>query len=341
MKIAIVNDSDLAVNTLRQLILTVPEYDVVWIARGGRDAIDKCFRQKPDLILMDIQIPDLDGVRTTAEIMKNNPCPILIVTSSINENAGKVFEAMGNGALDAVVTPIPGAEDFLECGKEVLRKIDLIKKFSGYGEDKAALSESSENALPAYSDLPRLVIIGSSTGGPNALLKILTDLPQDPSMTIVIIQHVDEEFAGDLTEWLAELTGRSVTLARENGIPKSGKVYIAGTNDHLVINSKLQFHYTSEPRDYPYRPSVNEFFMSISRHWPQKGVAVLLTGMGRDGAKGLLALRKTGWHTIVQDQQTSIIFGMPKAAIDCGAAVETLALSLIGRAIADKFGVVL
>jgi two-component system response regulator WspF len=181
-----------------------------------------------------------------------------------------------------------------------------------------------------------MVALGASTGGPNAVAIILRGLPANLGATVVVVQHLDVQFAPGLVDWLDEQTGLTVSLAREGMKPEVGGVFVAGTNDHLVIGADLAFHYTANPVDYVYRPSVDEFFLSLCRHWPQPGVACLLTGMGRDGAQGLLALRKAGWRTLAQDEKTSIVYGMPRAAAEIGAAEESLPVELIPAAILRK-----
>jgi two-component system response regulator WspF len=181
--------------------------------------------------------------------------------------------------------------------------------------------------------LPTLVAIGSSTGGPRALATILSGLPENLNAAVVICQHVDLQFAQGMVQWLKSQTPLEVDLIGEGMRPRSGVALVAGTNDHLVMGSDRAFHYTSHPREYPYRPSVNTFFDSILKYWPRKDLAILLTGMGRDGGEGLAALRRAGWHTIAQDEKTSVVYGMPAAAVELGGAVEILPLTRIAGAI--------
>jgi two-component system response regulator WspF len=322
MRIAIVNDLMLAVEAIRRVIVRVPEYEVAWIAYDGGEAVEKCGRDKPDLILMDLIMPVMDGVTATSIIMERSPCAILVVTATVSGNASKVFEAMGHGALDAVCTPIFGIDGNLEGGDELLKKIAVIGMLLKYST--TAPKPEKHVATRPEKTQPRMIAIGSSTGGPKALSTILGRLSAPLDAAIVIIQHVDLQFAGGLADWLNDQTSLPVILAREGAQLERDCVYVAGTNDHLVVGGDLALHYTSEPRDYPYRPSVDRFFGTVQQYWPSKGVAVLLTGMGRDGAIGLLALRKAGWPTIAQDEATSVVFGMPKAAIDAGAADAVL-----------------
>lgn len=324
MRIAIVNDLRIAVEALKRVLSTVPEYQIAWVAFDGAEAVEKCIADPPDLILMDLLMPRMDGVEATRQIMARSPCAILVVTATVTGNAGKVFEAMGHGALDAVNTPILGAQGDPEGGSRLLAKIATLRKLIG----KSSTSATPKASMPS-SRMPPLLAIGSSTGGPQALAAVLSRLPSDLPAAVVIVQHVDEQFASGLAEWLNGQTRLPVKLATAHTVPEAGVVAIASTNDHLILQSNLAFAYTAEPREYPYRPSVDTFFQSVARHYRGGGVGVLLTGMGRDGAEGLLALRMRGWHTIAQDQTTSVVYGMPKAAAELGAAIEILPLQEI------------
>ena len=336
MRIAIVNDLTLAVEVLRRLILSVPGYEVAWTAGDGVEAVEKCARDCPDLILMDLIMPVMDGAEATKIIMKQSPCAILVVTATVSGNAAKVFDALSWGALDAVATPVFGTSGGIEGGQELLRKIEVLGRLIVHARQSGAAARPNVGSAPDRP--PRMVALGASTGGPNAVAVILRGLPGNLAAAFVVVQHLDVQFAPGLVDWLGEQTGLTVSLAREGMTPESGGVFVAGTNDHLVIGEDLAFHYTAKPVDYVYRPSVNEFFLSLGRHWPEPGVACLLTGMGRDGAEGLLALRKAGWRTIAQDEKTSIVYGMPRAAVEIGGAERSLPVDLIHRAILSELG---
>jgi two-component system response regulator WspF len=181
----------------------------------------------------------------------------------------------------------------------------------------------------------KLLVIGASAGGPAALVKILSALPADLPAAVVIIQHIDEEFAIGMAEWLGHQSALPVRVALEGDRPEPGTVLLAATQEHLALNSDGALGYTPNPTDYPYRPSVDVFFQSVCKYWRGGGVGVLLTGMGRDGAIGLKALRSNGWHTIAQDRTSSAVYGMPKAAAALNAAVEILAIEKIAPALAS------
>lgn len=334
MRIAIVNDTLIAVEALRRVLKTVPGYEIAWIAVDGAGAVAKCAKDIPDLILMDLIMPVMDGVEATRRIMANSPCAILLVTASVRNNSSIVFEAMGYGALDVVRTPILGISGYTEGGTSLLSKIATIGKLIG----KSALGQSQQRSqFKKYFFLPKssplLVVIGASTGGPQALAAILSRLDENFAAAIVIVQHVDEQFAPGLAEWLDAQTPLPVQVAIAGRQPEVGKVLIAGRNDHLVLEPNLTLSYSKEPRDRVYRPSVDVFFTSVAHYWHGRGVGVLLTGMGRDGAEGLKLLRSAGWYTIAQDQSTCVVYGMPKAAVQLDAAVEILPIEAIAPAL--------
>lgn len=331
MRIAIVNDLRMAVEILRRVISMDPRHQVAWIAYNGIEAVDMAAADRPDLILMDLIMPEMDGVEATRLIMKSSPCPILVVTATVSGNAGRVFDAMGCGALDASGTPALTPKGEIEGARELLHKINTIAKLAGKDIGPNAPTPAPQPVTPGRA-LP-MIAIGASTGGPAALADILHNLPAKLPGPVVIIQHVDAQFAEGLVDWLQTHSQLPIRLAIEGVTPEPGIVYVAGTNDHLVLNAARKFLITPEPLDYPYRPSVDVFFNSLCQNWHLRGVAVLLTGMGRDGASGLLNLRRAGWRTIAQDQASSVIFGMPRAAAELDAAGQILPLKQIAAAI--------
>jgi two-component system response regulator WspF len=291
---------------------------------------------------MDLRMPVMDGVEATCRIMAASPCLILVVTATVGGNASKVFEAMGCGALDAVNTPVLGRDGHVEGGVALLAKIAMLGKLL----DKKPGKQPPPLAIPPRGSLaphlPPLVAIGASTGGPAALAHILSHLPARFPAALVIVQHVDEQFAAGLAEWLQTHTPLTVRVAQAGSRLEVGTVWLAGTNDHMVLTAQQTLSYTPEPCDYPYRPSVDVFFKSLARqvseHWPARAAGVLLTGMGRDGAEGLAALRRAGWYTIAQDQASSLVYGMPKAAAELDAAAAILPLAAIPSTLGQVLG---
>lgn len=327
MRIAIVNDMMMAVEVLRRIVSS-STHTIAWVAMSGTEAVEKCRNDRPDLILMDMVMPEMNGVETTRKIMKETPCAILIVTSSVTENAAMVFEAMGAGALDAVSTPVAMGALAEKGREEFLGKIRMIERLVGANRRAA-----KANHIQPASTGQCLLAIGSSTGGPHAVAAVLGRLPRDFDAPVVIVQHVDAAFAQGFTEWLDKQTELEVRVAKDGDTPQPGKVYVAATNNHLVYGSDKRLKYTEHPVEMVYRPSVDVFYKSVVENWGGPVVGVLLTGMGRDGAEGLLALRKKGAHTIAQNETTCTVYGMPKAAAEINAAVEILGVDDIASAI--------
>jgi two-component system response regulator WspF len=341
MRIGIVNDSVMACEVLRRVVLSVPGQEVAWIACDGEQAVAMTRADWPDVILMDLFMPGTDGVEATRRIMNESPCAILVVTATVSGHISKVYQAMGYGALDAVDTPVLGPGGEVAGAASLLRKIDVIGKLIGKPPPRLAGSPSSAPVAQPIQEpaLHPLILLGSSTGGPFALAEILSKLSATLKTTIVIVQHVDAAFAPGLSQWLSEHAGRRVELVTEGMELTEGRILLSGTDDHLVLSANRRLHYSAEPRTLNYRPSVDVFFRSVAGHWPRPGVAALLTGMGRDGAEGLLELRRLGWKTIAQDESTSVVWGMPRAAVELGAVHQVLPLSLIAGAIASLFPV--
>ena len=336
MRIGIVNDLAVAREALRRVVQNGGGHDVVWLARDGDEAIAAARRDPPDVILMDLIMPGIDGAEATRRIMAEMPCPILVVTANVSDQVGRVYEAMGHGALDAVDTPTLGPKGDLRGGEGLLRKLATVAKLTGKGCGPPPPAFPAATRPLLTLPVESLVAVGASTGGPNALAEILSALPGDWNAAVVMVQHVDAAFAPGLARWLSERSGHRVEVAETGMRPAAGQFLLASTDDHLVLDSGLRLGYQAEPRDHCFRPSVDVFFSSIAAHWPKPGVGVLLTGMGRDGASGLLALRLAGWWTVAQDEVTSVVWGMPRAAIEVGAAAEVLPVTRIGQAVVDR-----
>lgn len=321
MKIAIANDLLIATEALRRLLIEDGRHQVLWVARDGEQAVALCREQRPDLILMDLIMPLLDGIEATRQIMQHSPCAVLIVTATPEDSTGAVFRAMGAGALDVTATPALGGGD---DGGDLLRKIATLERLVGTDQRLQRLpSMPVARARPSLlrsAGARRLVAIGASTGGPAALAKVLGDWPVAADTAVVLVQHIDRRFVEGFARWLAEQVQWPVRLVEAGTCPQPGCIHIARADDHLVLTAEGAFAYQAEPLDYPYRPSVDVFFHSLARHWRQPAIGVLLTGMGEDGASGLLALRRAGHPTAAQDQASCAVYGMPRAAARLEAA---------------------
>jgi len=378
MKIGIVNDAVLAREALRRVVISAPGQELAWAARDGAEAVVLARENPPDLILMDLFMPGVDGVEATRRIMAESPCAIVVVTATVSGHLSKVYQALGYGALDAVDTPSLGLRGDLTGAEPLLRKIDVVAKLLGksgspstdlgatrsWAESPATFAappphvetvtapsayaklwgavgqeiRSLERETKVMGGVESLVLLGASTGGPHALSQVLLGLRdafnRNDRLAVIVVQHVDSNFAPGLGQWLTEQSGRPVQLIKDGSRPEPGTILLSGTDDHLCLDRDGELHYAVEPKSIPYRPSVDVFFSSVAENWPRPGAAALLTGMGRDGAEGLRKLRRRGWRTIAQDEATSVVWGMPRAAAEIGAAELVLPLNHIAETIA-------
>lgn len=331
MRIGIANDSPTAAEALRRAVAAGNEHQVAWVARTGADAVRLCRDLPPDLVLMDLAMPVMDGVEATRRIMREAPCAILVVTAAPQDNVGQVFRALGAGALDVTATPVllgrPGGEAAL------LAKIRTIGKLIAGAPPPAAGAAALPPAAASGPPVARLVAIGASTGGPIALARVLARWRPPADTAAVVVQHIDAAFAGQLARWLGEQTAVPVRAIAGGEPVEGGVVHVAASDDHLRLTPERRLVYDAHPRDEVYRPSIDVFFHSVARYWTPNATGVLLTGMGRDGAAGLLAMRQAGQATIAQDEATCAVYGMPRAAAELGAAERILPLDNIAAAL--------
>jgi two-component system response regulator WspF len=330
LKVAIVNDSKMAAEILRRILAELEDFRLAWTAYSGEEALRLCAQSKPDIILMDLVMPGIDGAETTRRIMQSTPCVILVVTATTAGNRDKVFEAMGHGALDAVNTPVLGRGHHLDGAAPLIQKLRTVSRLvvASHGPRTTTASDGRNAPGSDTSSVP-VVAIGASTGGPQALAQILSEFPTEFPAIVLVVQHVDEQFTPGLAGWLQHNSRIPVRIARNGDRLSPGGVWLAGTKEHMTYqNGNVLYRAASE--DAVHSPSIDVLFFSLAQPHTAPRVGVLLTGMGRDGAAGLLALRKSGALTIAQDAATSVVYGMPKAAAELDAATEILPLSAIG-----------
>ena len=321
MRIGIVAAPAAEADVLLAAIAIRREHQAVWIADSGARAVELSAQDRPDLILMSLLV-GTEGIDATQKIMAETPCPILIVTPSMQTDSARVFDAIGCGALDVVEMPLSARPEHVAL---LLVRLANASRLIG----KKAVTGAASAADPAARGHDTLVVMGASTGGPAAIAEVLRGLPDDFPAAIVVVQHVDAQFAGGMAVWLSEQSRFPVTLATPGEYPAKGRVLLANGSGHLVLTKSHRLSYSPEPRDCSYIPSVDVFFESVSRLWQGAAVGVLLTGMGGDGAVGLKAMRTRGHHTIAQDRDSSAVYGMPKAAATMNAAVDILPMGRI------------
>lgn len=334
IRVLVVDDS----MTVRGLIVDVlnadPTFMVVGEATDGRQAIEMCERLRPDVVTMDMAMQVLSGLAATEYIMAYCPTPIVIVSSSMNR--GEVFrtyDAIAAGAVDVVEKPsaTTPTEEWSKKLTFSLRVASRVKVVTHLRKRLPTAAPMSVRAAPA--DI-RLVAIGASTGGPGAVRQLLSDLPGGFPVPILLVLHIGEPFDATLADWLDAQTEHRVGFATHGQAIFTGAphVIMAPAGRHLrVSNGRL--YLDDGPERHSCRPSVDVLFESLAPELGGSTAGVLLTGMGRDGANGLLEIRKAGGHTIAQDEATSVVYGMPRAAVELGAARSVLPLELIGGAL--------
>jgi two-component system response regulator WspF len=329
MKIGIAHDSDAMARLLAEAVRHEPGWSAVWRADRSLAAPERCRAYPPDVLLLQCtpEVADL-----TRRIMRDTPCAIVLLTATRHVDTARVFGALAAGALNVVAEP---AVD----GQGRLAGIDaVVRALRTAGALRATVAPAPESEpLPAERPLPPLVVIGASTGGPTALAQVLAPIPREFAAAIVVVQHVAAEFSGDLLAWIGGRTHLPVRAASHGDLPARGVVLMAAGADDLWLERGLRLTYRRPRLDSFYHPSVDVFFESVASGWPTPGAAVLLTGIGRDGAQGLLALRRAGWMTIAQDAHSAVVDGMPRAARELGAADHVLPLAQIARLV-RQFG---
>ncbi len=339
-RVLVVDDSPLARSIITAILKSSEGIEIVGEAENGQEAVEMVPQLKPDIITMDIIMPIMDGLEAIQYIMASHPTPILVVTS--NREAGVAFQAISSGALEVMLKPdlSLGPEQwdgFVERVK-LLSRVKVITHMRGRKALEAQKIKPIEisPSVPETRPVPRrgwLVAIGSSTGGPGALSNVLGPLPKDLSVGFVIVQHIAEGFVGGLVEWLDTVTELKVKEASTGQAIFPGEAYVAPTGHHMVVTRDGKIELNDDPPVGGQRPSVDVLFESVCKCYGPRSVGVLLTGMGRDGAQGLKKIRQAGGKTIAQDEKTSAVFGMPRAAIELGGADMVLPLPAIAEEI--------
>jgi chemotaxis response regulator CheB len=311
------------------------EHRLVWSASSGAEALRRFETEDADVVLVSLARSDMRPAELTRRLLAKGHCAVVLVADGTGQGLSQVYEAMGVGALDVVSVPPRAAGDSVASCEPLFAKLRTAGRLLGHGSGRMPVAEPVPLAPSSRDQIPFLIALGASTGGPQALLTILSGLPRNLPAAIVIVQHVDSEFSAGLASWLQEGSGIRVELAGPGSAPTLGGALLAGSKDHLVMTAGGTFRYTPDPVELPYRPSVDVLFASLARNWHGPGAAALLTGMGRDGADGLHKLRKIGWHTIAQDEASCVVYGMPKAAVQLGGAIRVLSPPAIAGELAQ------
>ena len=340
IKVLVVDDSTIMRKLISDILKNDPQIEVVDTAKTGKEAIEKAKNLKPDVITLDIEMPEMDGITALKILRKEVPQTKVIMFSSLTQEGAKAtIESLALGAYDFV--PKPSTKSFLESVKKIEQ--DLIPKIKSVVPlKKIKLIYKPIQITPKIKKgIYKVCGIGVSTGGPQTLLKILPKLPPNFPAPILIVQHMPPLFTKQLAERLNSLSRLRVKEAEEGEFVKDGVVYIAPGDYHMKIKKensliKIKLH-QGPPRNFC-RPSVDELFESLAEVYNGKTLALILTGMGNDGKEGAKKIKEKGGVVLAQDAESSVVFGMPKAVIEGGLADEVINLSRISERLKDLFG---
>lgn len=338
IRVLLVDDSPLALHILQRLLSRSPEIQVVGTAANGKEGLALLTLLNPDVICTDLHMPVMDGLAFTRQVMSSQPRPILVLSVSVEPHSQNVFTLLEAGAVDVYQKP----RDILEADQDKLAR-DLasrIRIIAGvhvfrHPAYAANLAATAPQPMPPLSprNPVRIIAIGASTGGPQALREILGRLPSDFPLPLICIQHIGADFLPELLAWLAgycRLPLRTTTIGET---PQAGTVYFASGETHLILDSNGNFSSSTEPPCEGHRPSITVTFRAVARRYGASAAAVLLTGMGRDGAEGMRAIADAGGITLAQDEASCVVYGMPKEAVALGAVRQVLPLEQIAPAL--------
>ena len=332
VRVLLADDSPLFREMLTRIVGAEPGFEVVAAARNGEEAARLVQALRPDVVTMDLQMPGADGFSGIARIMADVPTPILVLSSLPAQAVG--FQALSLGALDILEKPRADADlaaygQLLRSRLRLLSGVKVIRHPRGLRRPGAPGRRAGTRA--------DVVAVGASLGGPRALATLLRRLPGDFAAPIAVVQHIADGFTEGLAAWLDQECALAVRVARDGDLLEAATVLVAPAGRHLLVG-RSRVRLSDDPPVEGFRPSVTPLFLSAAQAHGPRACGVLLTGMGRDGADGLAELRRAGGHAIAQDETSSAIFGMPRAAIAAGAADQVLALDDIPRALLELAG---
>jgi two-component system chemotaxis response regulator CheB len=345
IKVLVADDSQVTRMLLVQLLNSDPCIRVIGAVNDGQAALDflATGAERPDVVVMDIHMPRLDGFEATRRIMETQPLPIIICTATASpQDLAVAFRSMEAGAVACVEKPVALGADFeprLHNLLQTVRLMSEVKVVRRWNRSRSApVLPTSVSGKPKVSTGVKLIGIGASTGGPLVLQTILSGLPKDFPVPLLIVQHIARGFLPGMVDWLSQTTGLRMHIAAHGAIPLPGHAYVAPDDFHLAADARGHLVLAREEAESGLRPAVSYLFRSLADSYGANAIGVLLTGMGRDGATELKRMRDHGAHTIAQDRDSSIVHGMPGAAIELGAASQVLPADKIAGALIARIG---
>jgi len=360
IKVLVVDDSPVVLIVLKRIFSTSPEIEVVGTAKNGLEALELIPQLQPDVICTDLHMASMNGLEFTREVMHEYPRPILVISGSVQEHdTDNVFQLLEAGAVDVFPKPKTGLiSDYDAIKQELINKIKILSGVKVFTHRRRNIDKvnqknrqqlfvenihnkllknpivSAPQTIPKYprsSKIIKILAIGASTGGPQALKTILNNLPSTFPIPIICVQHISNGFLNGLVNWLASVCQLPVKIAISGELPQAGTIYFPPEKHHLELDNRGKFVCSKTPAIGGHRPSITVTFNSVANFYGSFATGVLLTGMGRDGADGMQAIAQAGGLTIAQDEASSIIFGMPKEAIALGAAQYILSINDISH----------
>lgn len=346
ISVLIVEDSPVALTILKRILTSSPEVEIAGIARDGIEALELIPKVNPKVICTDLNMPKMGGLELIQRVMAEFPKPILVISSAVDQtrDAHNVFQLLQAGALDVFLKPsISLMSEYEKMQQDLISRIKVLAGVSVFTihSTRPKNTKLSAAVLPAQSRSPfpnpasgkffrpKVVAIGASTGGPQAFHTILKALPANFPLPILCVQHISEGFLAGFTNWLEATCPLRVEIAQSGDLPRPGTIYFAPDHCHLRLSAQGRFVTFRDAAVCGHRPSVTVLFQSVAAYYQQTTLGLLLTGMGRDGADGLLSILNAGGTTIAQNETSSIVFGMPREAIALGAAQHILSLDEI------------
>jgi two-component system chemotaxis response regulator CheB len=342
VRVLVVEDSITDRTLLLEVLRSDPEIEVVAEAKDGVEAVELTQALRPDVVTMDVRMPRMDGLAATKEIMTTAPTPIVIVTGSVGGHDSEVaIHALRAGAVHVLHKPRgPAAPDFDETAHKLLSTVKAMAQVKVVRHWRPGPRPAGPAPPPPRGEARRLVIaIATSTGGPAALQQVFSGLPDNFSTPILVVQHITPGFAAGLAAWLNTVCGLQVKVARHGESLTPHTVFLAPDDRHLGVSDRSTVVVSAAPPIGGFRPSGTFLFESVARRFGAAAVAVILTGMGEDGVEGLAAVHKAGGRVIAQDEESSVVYGMPGAAVAAGLADAVLPLGAIASRLVELVGV--